>query len=107
MPAHGSGVTDLAERSLGIYLTRFITDYQQQTILEEGLSEDLPNMEELKANARELMAEKKTIEDQEFKEWEKYPRCALLPSPEKLNTSVNSPGSDVTDTLKDFKRIIK
>ena len=64
-------------------------------------------MEELKANARELMAEKKTIEDQEFKEWEKYPRCALLPSPEKLNTSVNSPGSDVTDTLKDFKRIIK
>ena len=64
-------------------------------------------MEELNANAEELMAERKTIEDQDFKEWEKYPRCALLPSPEKLNTSVNSRGSDVTDTLEDFKRIIK
>lgn len=64
-------------------------------------------MEEVIANARALQAKKEAIKDQKFKEWEKHPRCALLPSPEKLNTSNKSPGSDVTDTLKDFKRIIK
>ena len=64
-------------------------------------------MEEVIANARALQAKKEAIKDQKFKEWEKHPRCALLPSPEKLNTSNKSPGSDVTDTLKDFKRIIE
>ena len=63
--------------------------------------------EELNKKMREELEKRKNIEDQEFKKWEKYPRCALLPSPEKLNTSMNSPGLDLTDTLEDFKQIKK
>ena len=33
---------------------------------------------------------------------EKHPRCAILPFPEKLDESIGSPGSDKTDTLRDF-----
>ena len=33
--------------------------------------------------------------------------CAILPSPEKLDESIRSPGSDETDTLGDFMRIRK
>ena len=58
-------------------------------------------MERVKAMEAEINA----TEDQQFEQWEKYPRCALLPSPEKLDISMNSPGSDVTDTLEDFKQI--
>ena len=36
---------------------------------------------------------------------EKHPRCAILPSPEKLDESIGSPGSDKTDTLRDFDLI--
>ncbi|CAH3161011.1 unnamed protein product [Porites evermanni] len=52
-----------------------------------------------------MQAEKNAPEDQQFKEWENHPCCVLLPSPEKLDISMNSPGSDVTDTLEDFQRI--
>ena len=52
-----------------------------------------------------MKAERKATDDQQFKEWEKYPSCAFLPSPERLDTSMNSPGSDVTDTLEDFEQI--
>ena len=52
-----------------------------------------------------MKAEINATDDQQFEQWEKYPRCALLPSPEKLDISMNSPGSDVTDTLEDFKQI--
>ena len=58
-------------------------------------------MERVKAMEEEINA----TDDQQFEQWEKYPRCALLPSPEKLDISMNSPGSDVTDTLEDFKQI--
>ena len=60
---------------------------------------------ELFAKFKAMQAERNTPEDQQFKEWENHPRCVLLPSPEKLNTSMNSAGSDVTDTLEDFQRI--
>lgn len=36
---------------------------------------------------------------------EKHPRCALLSSPEKLDESFVSRGSDETDTLKDFEQV--
>lgn len=52
-----------------------------------------------------MQVERNATDDQQFKEWEKYPSCALLPSPEKLDTSMNSPGSDVADTLEDFEQI--
>ena len=60
---------------------------------------------ELFAKFKAMQAERNTPEDQQFKEWENHPRCVLLPSPEKLDTSMNSAGSDVTDTLEDFQRI--
>ena len=60
---------------------------------------------ELFAKFNAMQAERNTPEDQQFKEWENHPRCVLLPSPEKLHTSMNSAGSDVTDTLEDFQRI--
>ena len=37
---------------------------------------------------------------------EKHPRCAILPSPEKLDESIGSPGLDKTDTLRDFDLMI-
>ena len=60
---------------------------------------------ELFAKFKAMQAEKNAPEDQQFKEWENHPCCVLLPSPEKLDISMNSPGSDVTDTLEDFQRI--
>jgi len=36
---------------------------------------------------------------------ENHPRCAILPSPEKLDVLIGSPGSDKTDTLGDFDLI--
>ena len=60
---------------------------------------------ELFAKFKTMQAERNATEDQQFKEWENHPCCVLLPSPEKLDTSMNSPGSDVTDTLEDFERI--
>ena len=60
---------------------------------------------ELFSKFKAMQAERNTPEDQQFKEWENHPRCVLLPSPEKLDTSMNSAGSDVTDTLEDFQQI--
>ena len=60
---------------------------------------------ELFAKFKAMQAERNAPEDQQFKEWENHPCCVLLPSPEKLDTSMNSPGTDVTDTLEDFQRI--
>ena len=60
---------------------------------------------ELFAKFKAMQAERNAPEDQQFKEWENHPCCVLLPSPEKLDTSMNSPGSDVTDTLEDFQLI--
>jgi len=60
---------------------------------------------ELFAEFKAMQAERNATEDQQFKEWENHPRCVLLPSPEKLDISMNSPSSDVTDTLEDFERI--
>ena len=60
---------------------------------------------ELSAKFKAMQVERNAPEDQQFKEWENHPCCVLLPSPEKLDTSMNSPGSDVTDTLEDFQRI--
>ena len=60
---------------------------------------------ELFAKFKAMQAERNAPEDQQFKEWENHPRCVLLPSPEKLDTSMNSAGSDVTDTLEDFQLI--
>ena len=60
---------------------------------------------ELFAKFKAIQADRNAPEDQQFKEWENHPCCVLLPSPEKLDTSMNSPGSDVTDTLEDFQLI--
>ena len=60
---------------------------------------------ELSAKLEAMQVERNAPEDQQFKEWENHPCCVLLPSPEKLDTSMNSPRSDVTDTLEDFQRI--
>ena len=49
------------------------------------------------------MQEARQASDNEWlRSMEKHPRCAMLPSPEKLNSSMDSPGSDETDTLRDF-----
>ena len=34
-----------------------------------------------------------------------HPRCAILPSPEKLNVSINSLGQDLTNTQGDFNNV--
>ena len=60
---------------------------------------------ELFAKFKAMQAERNAPEDQQFKEWENHACFVLLPSPEKLDTSMNSLGSDVTDTLEDFQRI--
>ena len=60
---------------------------------------------ELFAKFKAIQADRNAPEDQQFKEWENHPCCVLLPSPEKLDTSMNSPGSNVTDTLEDFQLI--
>ena len=51
----------------------------------------------------EMIKETRREQDGErFRSMEKHARCALLPSPEKLDESIGSPGSDKTDTLGDF-----
>ena len=46
-----------------------------------------------------------TMEMKNLKSMENHPRCAILPSPEKLDESISSPGLDQTNTLGDFVRI--
>ena len=51
------------------------------------------------------MQEARQASDNEWlRSMEKHPRCAMLPSPEKLNSSMDSPGSDETDTLREMVR---
>ena len=52
-----------------------------------------------------LQKDREAVEDEQTKKNEKHPRCAILPSPEKLDESIGSPGSDKTDTLRDFDLI--
>lgn len=47
--------------------------------------------------------EKRKADDEDnFQKMEQHPRCALLLSPEMLDRSMNSPGSDRTNTREDF-----
>ena len=53
----------------------------------------------------EMIKEREEDSAERVREREKHPRCAILPSPEKLDKSIGSPGSDKTDTLGDFDLI--
>ena len=60
---------------------------------------------DLLQKAAEMAKQRGKDDDERFREMEKHPRCAILPSPEKLDESIGSPGSDKTDTLGDFNLI--
>ena len=49
--------------------------------------------------------DRKATRDESIKSAERHPRCALLPSPEKLYETIGSQGSDKTDTLGDFDQV--
>ena len=58
--------------------------------------------QEMEKKVEALIKSREEDLDKRFKSMEKHARCALLPSPEKLDESRGSPGSDKTDTLRDF-----
>ena len=58
--------------------------------------------QELKKQVEAFEEQMKADDEDNFRKMEQHARCALLPSPETLDLSKNSPGSDKTDTLKDF-----
>ena len=47
----------------------------------------------------------KWTEEQRMNMYKKHPRCAIIPSPEKLNESYNSQGQDATNTQDDFNNV--
>ena len=76
------------------YLEREISDGGQDSPLSQ---------EECNAKARDCQGKKEASRDKWLRKMEEHARCALLPSPEKLNESISSPGSDKTDTLVDYE----
>lgn len=60
---------------------------------------------DLQQRVADKIKERKQQDDEALKLMEKHARCAILPSPEKLDESIGSPGSDKTDTLRDFDLI--
>lgn len=67
------------------------------------MAEDQPiPPQELKEKVKDSKEQREADEKANLKEMEQHPRCALLLSPEMLDRSMNSPGSDKTNTLKDF-----
>ncbi|KAJ7387501.1 hypothetical protein OS493_000831 [Desmophyllum pertusum] len=77
--------------------------------LEEVISggdQDSPmSDQELNAKVRAMEEQRQASDNKQFRSMEKHPRCAILSSPEKLDESIGSPGSDETDTLRDFQLI--
>ena len=67
------------------------------------MAEDQPTPpQEFEQKLKADEEQRKADDEDNFQKMEQHARCALLPSPEKLDFSKNSPGSDKTDTLKDF-----
>lgn len=67
------------------------------------MAEDQPiPPQELKEKVEAFEEQRQAEDDDIFQKMEQHARCVLFPSPEKLDFSNNSPGSDKTDTLKDF-----
>ena len=62
---------------------------------------------DLQQRVADMRQKRKEQDDERFRSMEEHPRCAILPSPEKLDESIGSPGSDKTDTLRDFDLIKK
>ena len=78
--------------------------------MEEAISEsdqDTPiTTQELDYKVKVIQEKRQASEKKWLGEMEKHARCAMLPSPEKLNKCIGSPpGSDTTDTLRDFELI--
>ena len=60
---------------------------------------------DLQQKLADRIKEREQQDDTAVKLMAKHARCAILPSPEKLDESIGSPGSDKTDTLRDFDLI--
>ena len=58
--------------------------------------------QEVETPLRAMQEARQAFDSERFRSMEKHARCAMLPSPEQLHSSMNSPGSDETDTLRDF-----
>ena len=81
-----------------------VRKYQEAAMSEEG--EDHPmTQQESDARVRALLEQREADDVKRFRALEEHPRCALLPSPEKLDLSRNSPGLDETDTIGDFRLV--
>lgn len=59
----------------------------------------------LQQRSADRIKEREQQDDEAVKLMAKHARCAILPSPEKLDESIGSSGSDKTDTLRDFDLI--
>ena len=71
------------------------------------MNEKALTSEEIGVLMEAAMKERDGILAETINEWEQHPRCALLPSPEALKTTMSSTGSDVTMTLADFDLSLK
>ena len=78
-----------------------VREYHEK-VISEGGQESTLTAQELDAKSIAMKREREAIDNDRIKSMEKHPRCALLPSPEKLDESIGSPCSDKTDTIKDF-----
>ena len=58
--------------------------------------------QEVETRLRAMQEARQAFDNERFRSMEKHARCAMLPSPEQLHSSMDSPGSDETDTLRDF-----
>ena len=80
-----------------------VREFQEEEISKGG-QESPMSCQEVKTGVKAMQEERQASDNEWLRSMEKHPRCAMLPSPEKLNSSMDSPGSDETDTLREMVR---
>ncbi|XP_078378598.1 uncharacterized protein LOC144661665 [Oculina patagonica] len=99
----------LAQGAQGLHHSKPVskrgTQFVEASLLNQGPEPPVPSGKELEAMVSAGKEKREAFQTERIRSMEKHARCALLPSPEKLDESFDSPGSDVTYTLEDFEQV--
>lgn len=89
----------IAKEESGVEVTK-------EESVDNTMAEDQPiPPQELKENVEAFIAQREADAEDNFQTMGQHARCVILLSPEKLDFSKNFPGSDTTNTLKDFAEV--
>ena len=75
--------------------TEMVRKFQEEEISKGGQESPMEEEEE-ETRLRAMQEARQASHNEWLRSMEKHPRCAMLPSPEQLHSSMDSPGSDET-----------